>query len=104
MYVLSLNAFDRKIDICLSLYLPYSRVFLRALWHHTGERNNFQLRDSEYYIWCGHPVCDRMHIAFDCPKFEHPRQQLLNEASLNSPPSSSQSRDLLFVSNKSHLA
>ena len=66
--------------------------------------HRFHLRESEHCIWCDHPICDRIHILLNCPRFEHPRRQLFSEARLNSLPSSSQLRDLLSVSNRSHLA
>ena len=66
--------------------------------------HRFHLRESGRCIWCDHPICDRIHILLDCPRFEHPWQQLFNEARLNFLPLSSQLRDLLSVFNKSHLA
>lgn len=66
--------------------------------------HRFHLRDSPSCVWCGHPVCDRKHVLFDCPRFEYHRQQLCSDACLTSSDSSALSWDLLSVSNRSHLA
>ena len=66
--------------------------------------HRFHLRDSPVCIWCEHAIGDRKHILFECPRFEHARQQMFSNVHHAFPNVSSCDWKCLASIGRSHLA